>query len=333
MRFFFKNKNYIALIMATMVFSSPTLRGQQIFSYDFDSGPNEETWQSGWSLHTSNSEPFKTSFRTRDNHAPLVNGNRMAALATVWPGEVAQMTGIYNQQAYNLSSDSLTYSQYWMPWTGGRNSTTDFGVNDLFRIGLAASDEQLVGAGQDSIFLGGRELSAVERLASNDFTSSTVLELGFWDESGTQVVNLGKAEFQQDRFVSAPGGGFLYQDHWAYLISQEYKSSETKPNAFDIALSIDKYLIRRDVNTNEHTDSFQGTVFSTNLTGLEHGIASENLSALYPALGFNVVDPLSVSTSGVNYDGSGIVTIPEPGGMLLVMLGGALSILLARRRD
>lgn len=296
------------------------VHGQATFSYDF-TGTEGDPWGVGdWTNHLDPDGSYSLySYSLYPEHAMEVGGERMGAMIQFNAGATGQWSGVATS-SFDLVTQSLVFRQTWSPGTGGLSNgsdPSDFGVNELFQMGLVAQDDLLAAPLQDSFFLSGLEMDAIRMDPENSqWTNQTQLQLSYRDEQGS-LIDFHTAWFPQSERIVDGNGEPIGVRRYVYDITQTF--SHVASGSFDVDLNIDRHFVYIDWNTGVRTDHFDANVLSTSLTGLGSNLEPDVLQALYPSLGMNVVNSLSLSNSGANFD-----VVPEPATGLLGLLGTTL---------
>lgn len=234
---------------------------------------------------------------------------------------VAFVGAKYDSAASLDATGDLVYTMGWTP-NGGKGFVDDGSVpltgpaNQIFQIGLFNGTPTnswfgtnlLSASGSDSFYLAGTEISA------NETTQTGSLNLGYFDENGSQLADFGTLNYNASNNI---GGGYIFNFRQDIVYMD--------PASFAVTLTMDQYLIQYPGGP---TMTYIGqTSFGTQT--FKHGL--EDVSALTPGLGIAVHDASSVSISSANYDGGVSVTlVPEPSAAMLSLI--ALSVAVARRK-
>lgn len=287
---------------------------QSSFTYAFVD-PDTEPWPSDWSgsvfadeRHHADGWGFDSSIASDKFTGAYIGDQSNAVVGAKY----------HNTESFDIEKDALTYTMSWNP--NGLKGFIDIGSsgkgdpNQIFQIGFfngtpASSwfGQNLSStAGTDSLYLAGTEISA------DPTTQQGSLNLGVYDESGTQLADFGNLNYTA---VDA-NGAYIYnfrQDIQALNVSQ---------------LSYSLWMDIYQVNGVDTTTYLGQTSYGTQT--ITHGLNS--VSSLVPGVGISVKDISTVSITAANYDGGvAVVVVPEPSTIAL-MFAGSLALIGYRRR-
>jgi hypothetical protein len=238
--------------------------------------------------------------------------------ATIGGNFATNYVGVkYDSTASFNAKNDLVYTMGWTP-NGGKGFVDNGSVpssgpaNQIFQIGLfnGAPSNSWFGtnlsstAGSDSFYLAGTETSA--NLASQ--TGS--LNLGYFDENGTQLADFGTMNYMARRDVNIAGSDYQF----GHLFNIRQDIIFVNSGEFSVSLTVDEYEI--DYYLNGTATLVGQTSFGTQT--ITHGL--DDITALTPGLGIAVHDASTVSISAASFDGGVPVTIPEPSVAMLSLI-------------